>query len=50
MCHPCVSLQEDAEPRMRRPQSMRFSLFSEDEFGEDQPSASPARCELGTCV
>ncbi|XP_066428069.1 arf-GAP with Rho-GAP domain, ANK repeat and PH domain-containing protein 1 isoform X4 [Molothrus aeneus] len=36
--------KEDAEPRMGRPRSVRFnSLFSEDEFGEDQPSASPAR-------
>ncbi|XP_072776239.1 arf-GAP with Rho-GAP domain, ANK repeat and PH domain-containing protein 1 isoform X8 [Taeniopygia guttata] len=35
--------KEDAEPRMGQPRSVRFnSLFSEDEFGEDQPSASPA--------
>ncbi|OWK62710.1 Arf-GAP with Rho-GAP domain, ANK repeat and PH domain-containing protein 1 [Lonchura striata] len=35
--------KEDAEPGMGRPRSVRFnSLFSEDEFGEDQPSASPA--------
>lgn len=26
---------------------MRCSLFSEDEFGEDHPSASPAKYELG---
>lgn len=48
MCHPCVSLQEDAEPRMGRPRSLRFnSLFSEDEFGEDHPDAAPAKYELG---
>ncbi|XP_059322542.1 arf-GAP with Rho-GAP domain, ANK repeat and PH domain-containing protein 1 isoform X1 [Ammospiza nelsoni] len=35
--------KEDTELRMGRPRSVRFnSLFSEDEFGEDQPSASPA--------
>ncbi|XP_050826627.1 arf-GAP with Rho-GAP domain, ANK repeat and PH domain-containing protein 1 isoform X6 [Serinus canaria] len=34
--------KEDAEPRMGRPRSVRFSsLFSEDEFGEDHASASP---------
>lgn len=48
MCHLCVSLQEDAEPRTGRPRSVRFnSLFSEDEFGDDHPSVPPAKYELG---